>query len=155
MQPRDPCLPWRGKLYQPRKTQALWWGRVEGLGPAHCQFMGETQRAFPSWAQGTPIHATALLTTRGAAELSSGGGILAMLPVSQVLIILPESSTSSTFLLQQKPRHTMKMTLPYSCFQCLLSLLLLEKCQSLTSKTQGALRCQDMDQTRLMMQKIP
>lgn len=59
--------------------------------------MGETQRAFQSGAQGTPIHATALLTTRGAAELSSGGGILAMFPVSQVLIILPESSTSSTF----------------------------------------------------------
>lgn len=44
-------------------------------------------------------------------------------------------------------------TLAFS--KCFFSFLPLQKCQNLTSKVQGDLRCQDMNQTGLVLQKIP
>lgn len=46
--------------------------------------------------QGTPGHTSALLTCEGGAQLSSGGGWLAMWPVSQMLTTLPLSSAGPT-----------------------------------------------------------
>lgn len=81
---------------------SLIWGvaeqKAEALS-AHCQFVGGKQKGTQSRAQGSGnTNAHDYRADMQTERLYSGGGRFSVFPVSQVLIILPVSSTSPIFL---------------------------------------------------------
>lgn len=102
--------------------------------------------------QGTPMHTTTVLTCKRRGSTLEVAGSQCFQWVRCWLSCLWAAQVSF-FSHGRKIMRSYEMGSPVLLLSLNAYCLPLEKCQSLTSRTQGALRCQNMDQIGMVLQK--